>query len=749
MTGYMRTQAMWPAVIAVAMALAVLVTPAADYAHAQTIGASIITIGTTSLITITNDGGADITEINLWFVDNDNTFKSFKTESGWTGTKVQQDHIIFTSPAAITAGQSVKIGVNTELPVSEINWSASDAGGNLLITSIASQDGPEPVVEETPDDTVIEEINGGGEEEEPPPKPDNITIESDFRVIPDTINIGSTIRVIGEKFGPETSFVLHINDFLIGTFVTDDSGSFVTTSNIPNNVPAERVDFIVRDIDGNEISRSLKINPTVSRPESPIAGHNPDQVAPPITRLSVSGVPEIVNIGDRLQVHGTANPGSTIVTYIKGGNGIMYTSNVITADESGGWSIPESHIVGTDMKIGSYVVGVTDGNEVIEKTWNIVTNNNISIQPSKSEYKRGEVMRFVVGTTDNAPLKVNIENPKNISVYSDIIPTSGTNSTVFEYTVNHRDLDGTYTVIVSQNGIKEYAFVGVNKQPTTKIVFELDKVNYGSSETPTISIAAEPTDIVKLNILDSSDSIIHTESIAMQSDGRRTFTLGLQDYRSGLYTAEVEKGTEKISREFTVGLQSGTNIIEVMAINPPYHPGDQFLISIDTGDVIVPLIVTMTDPDGDVVSVKETFSRLIQKDKDKDRRTALETLLIPSSGKIGVWTVTASSGGNTNSIDVDVVPVGLSIHISEVKNELPLGKYVDITVIGAKQTIWLKVTSTDGEGAIIGSEQKITLTGDGSAVAKWPIPADTIHGTYTMIITDAHNQTVEKDFVIE
>ena len=169
-------------------------------------------------------------------------------------------------------------------------------------------------------------------------------------------------------------------------------------------------------------------------------------------------------------------------------------------------------------------------------------------------------------------------------------------------------------------------------------------MNYKFSDTAIISIAAKPSDTIRLNILDSSDNIKYTESLTVQSDGRGVVVLDLADFDDGIYTAELEKGTEKTSKEFTIGLQSSISSIEVVPIKPPYYRGEQFLVSVDTGDAKVPLTITMTDPDGEIVTTKETFSTTIRVDKDVDSSKALEQLMIPSHGKFGTWTITASSG---------------------------------------------------------------------------------------------------------
>ena len=83
--------------------------------------------------------------------------------------------------------------------------------------------------------------------------------ESTFRIIPDKPNVGSTIRVTGENFGVSQFLDFYINNNKIGNFETDDSGNFMTTMIIPNKEIKDRVDFKVKNNQGEEKDSKFKI----------------------------------------------------------------------------------------------------------------------------------------------------------------------------------------------------------------------------------------------------------------------------------------------------------------------------------------------------------------------------------------------------------------------------------------------------------------------------------------------------------
>ena len=549
------------------------------------------------------------------------------------------------------------------------------------------------------------------------------------------------IRIVGSGFGPSMSFNFYMNDLNLGRLSSDNGGNFVVTKKLPDGMSAERVSFAIRDSDSNEITRSLRINPAEQRPQIPDVQNPSSEQRTESIPITILGIADTVRVGDRLKIHGTGSPDRTAVVYVNGPDGSMISSDIVYIDESAVWEVSRSHLIGAHMKVGNYTTVVTDGTQSIHKAWSVTFEKNISIKSDKIKYDYRDTMRFSITTPGNNELiKVQLLNPNNIIIYSDIINPNGTNSILFDYEIRHEDSQGTYTLITSQGDDKEFFFVGVNDLPMTKIRLDLDKVNYGATDIATIDIIAAPSDTLRLNILDRSDNIVYRESIQVQSDGRSMLTLDLEKFENGIYTAEIEKGTEKTSKEFTIG-QSGAVTIEVTPVKPLYYLGDQILVSIDTGDRIAPLVIELIDSNGQLVNIKETFSNFIR-EKDIDKSRALETLQVPSSGSLGKWTINVSSGGTSDSATITIIPRGISIQVSDTEDHDWINtKYIDATVIGAKQTVKVHMETTDGQ--IIGDVQNISITGANIAMVKWLIPDDIVPGTYILKAEDSHGHTAE------
>ncbi|MDC4231592.1 MAG: biofilm-associated protein, partial [Nitrosopumilus sp.] len=202
--------------------IVIIIIPSSVYA--EEINVKSFAFEETTIIEFTNNANKDVDTFRIW-LGSDFSFKSFKTEKGWVGEKNPQGVIIFTSSETIKPGESVKFGVKSDKANPGINWKALDKEDNQIdIGKVLSEELPKviqntkPTQEQTP-------INTGA----------GIVTESVFRIIPESPNIGSSIRVTGDKFGASQEFGFYIDTKKIGSFVTDENGHFITTMQIPEH----------------------------------------------------------------------------------------------------------------------------------------------------------------------------------------------------------------------------------------------------------------------------------------------------------------------------------------------------------------------------------------------------------------------------------------------------------------------------------------------------------------------------------
>ncbi len=254
--------------------IALIIIP--SNAYAEEINVKSFAFEETTIIELTNDSDEGVYTFRIW-LGSDFSFKSFKTENGWVGEKTPQGVIIFTSSETIKPGESVKFGVKTDKAKPGINWKALDKGDKQMsIGKVLPGELPDVIQNTKPKQDQSIENTGTG-----------ISTESIFRIVPEKPNVGSSIRVTGDKFAASQEFDFYINSKKIGSFETDENGHFMTTMKIPEDQKADRTDFKIKAKDGEEKVISLRIGNSTS--QIPVSE---------IIKLTIKGIPDVVHRGD-------------------------------------------------------------------------------------------------------------------------------------------------------------------------------------------------------------------------------------------------------------------------------------------------------------------------------------------------------------------------------------------------------------------------------------------------------------------
>jgi len=685
--------------------------------YADEVSVTSVALEETSLLELTNNSNEDIKTLRIW-LGSDFNFKSFKTEKGWTGEKNSQGVIIFTSSDSIKSGESVKFGVKTDKPNPGINWKVLDKKDTQIKTGITIAK-ELPPIGKNPDSTqVTENIS------------ESMTAESAFRIIPEKPNIGSTIRVTGDNFGALQEFDFYIDTQKIGSFDTDTNGHFITTMKIPDSQKADRVDFKVKDKEGQERKLSLRIGDIENR-------------IPKLKNiaLTIQGIGNVVYRGDFLEIFGTGHPGSAVTAEITTADGDVINSRTAEVDSKGNWKLDEPIIIPLDMPFGKYSATITDGRENKLISWTVESDKKILISPTNLKFEPGEIMKFNGTAIQSVPIEIILEDPLGKEILSDIIQVDDSGLVEFEYETTQTSTEGTYTLISTQEKEKEFTYVGLGQLPSIPVNLEFDKLNYKAGEAALISLSGKASEIVSLLIIDPSDKPKGDPvSITLEPDGRGSYSIDLDGFASGVYTAVISKGSAQSSEVFTVGLQIGSGEIKINTTKTDYNPGESILILGDTGPNVL-LTLTLIDPNGDEVKVKETFS-------NKNGKISESGFRIPSDGIAGVWTINAKSGSNFDNIEIEVLAISTEGMVVTVEDgqEIPgYGKTKNILVFGGHQTVTIEITTEDGE---VIEELSFPASSQGEINQPWVIPKDTEPGTYTIKVEDAFN-SVEATFEIQ
>jgi hypothetical protein len=680
--------------------------------YANEINITNIGLDETAIITATNNSDKEIKIFRVWLGEEFN-FKSFKTEKGWTGEKNQQGVIIFTSSETLKTNELVKFGLKTDKINPIINWKALDQENKIIDTGVIKLSKLSEVNQNS-NIELNQNYNNKGI---------SIFSESEFRIIPDNPNSGSTIRITGDQFAESQKFDFYIDTKKIGNIITDKNGNFITTMQIPDTEKKGNIDFKIIGHDGIERKISLEL------------GKNENRILKDEDiRLEIKGISNVVYQGDTLKIEGKGTPGSSVIVKIINSEQIVTNTRITEVENTGLWQLTEPISIPLDASLGEYTVMVSDtvseGGNKISKKWNVKTSKVIIINPEKIKYDAGELIKFSGTGVPNISLELILKNNLGDEIASDVIEISDSGIIEFEYqTTENEDIEGTWTLIATQNKYKEFIYVGYDVLPTIPVGIEFDKSNYKNTEKPIISLAGKPSEKISLIIITPSGSVLGSDIIIeLKADGRAKHNLDLTGYVSGIYTAVVKKGGSQSSENFSVGLLTGSGEIKATVTQIDYDQGERILLLGSTTNANSLMTVILKDPNGNEIKSLEMAS-------NNERMFSEERLRIPSDGEIGVWQIVINSGSNFNILEFNVLSSteeGMSIKVNE---EVMQGDLLKISIAASKKTsIIIEVTNMDGDQI---QNLMCNTTKEFKCETFWSIPKDAIPGTYTVKAYDS------------
>ncbi len=721
------SMAVWRAApLAVLLLVMVACAPAAWAAEGE-VSALSTGFERTVIIEFTNPGATGVETFKMW-LDGGASFKSFKTEKGWTGTRSPEGVLSFTTSSPLGEGQTVKFGIKADRENPGINWGALDGreghlgGGKSLIGE--EPEPPEQVVD--PVDPVV--ISG-------------VLPGSAFRLIPEGPNVGSSVRVTGSGFGAGQTLGLHMDSKSLATFEADEAGSFIITLDIPADTAPGRVTFAVRDGEGNEKTLSIRVDEPPPPPPTTNVG---PQEAP----LTIEGLPGTLDRGETVRIRGTGDPGSSITATITGPDGEILTTSAADIDDGGRWTYEA--IIPPDAPLGNYSAVITDGKSREIRLWTIESGKSIEVIPTRVKFDPGDTMTFNGTASPDQSVEVVLENPQGLEIFSDIIQVGPSGSFWFEFVTTITDSEGTYTLFTTQGTEIETTLIGLGELPGKHLAMRLDRLNYRAGDTAQITIEGTPSSIVTLIVLDENDRerILDpeykknnpdeedktSEPITLGLDGRATYPLDLAGYASGVYTAVLTRGNDQAGDKFSVGLQKSSHDIFIQTTHPSYVPGAPIIVlgglrdsegTVSSKSVLITL--ELVDPDGRVVKTVESFT---------DKAGIAENFRVPGDAADGTWTINIESGSFASSTTFLVASSGADgISVSTTWTvESDGSNIVGITGSGATPQFDVTIQIISDDGRIID-----TLTAESENTGEFQLTwdaKDVLPGIYNVTASD-------------
>jgi hypothetical protein len=502
---------------------------------------------------------------------------------------------------------------------------------------------------------------------------------------------------------------------------------------IPNNISENRIDFKIKNNQGEEKIVSLRL------------GENQNRVDKlENIKITINGLADIVNRGDDLELFGTATPGSALIIEIKGPNQNTFYNRTEKVDGEGNWKLESPISIPFDLPFGKYTVTTSDGRNQNLKYFEIESNKIILLNPTKIMFDPGKIIKFNGTALPNQLIELVLENGFGKEMMSDIVNVSESGYVELEYqTTENEDLEGTWTLIATQNEVKEFIYVGYGEFPSIPVNIEFDKSNYKQTEKAIVSLLGKPSEVLKIMIIGPSGNIIGKDiEVKLQEDGRAIYELELSGYGSGIYTAVAQKGNAQSSEKFSVGLQLGSGPIQAQTTQTEYEQGERILLIGSTNPNVL-LKVNLVDPNGVNIKSVETPSK-------SDGTFKVDELKIPTNAISGTWKINVISGSNSDKSEFEVISTNKEGIIIEIREEVKypgFGISIPIGITTNQQTS-VTVQVLDQNFNPIGESISCLPTSEFKCEIIWTYPEEIVPGTYIISVNDS-KITVQKEFNVE
>ena len=661
-----------------------------------------------TILELKNSRGNEVNvdSVRIW-LSGDNEFKSFKTEQGWMGKKQLNGVIEFTTQNNVKPGESVKFGIKTIINNPVINWKALDVNGEVI-----SSASTKITIINSPDNQT--ELNKS--------KIVAIKDESSFRFIPEKPNANSEFRVVGENFVPNQSLDFYIGNEFFKSIKIDSDGRILFTAKTPDVSSDKRFEFVLRDSSSAEKIVSMRIQDASIRD------------IPDIIKLSLGNTPQKVKLGETITISGMATPKTTLTITTKQIDGTILNINTIQSSFDGKWEF--NNLFSPDLDLGLVSIEITDGKTIVLRNIEVINPNIINIETEFSSYEAGNTVFFTGKGIPNQEMSVVIEDSIGSEIFSKTIMVDENGELNFEVEIPRGSIEGTYILTSFQENERGITVFGVGQEPEEVLLVEPLKLNFASNENVKISIQGPTNAQVSIIVIDSADREKFSDAINLGPDGIEIYEIDTNEFPTGSFTINAKRGESSDSAIFTIGLSTGSGLIEVQSTKDEYSPGELTLILGNTGSVNVLLDVTITDSNGTVIKRIETFS-------DKEGIFKIDNFRIPVEAEPGEWTINVKSGGNFKETSFTVKTTEMEFQVKLDKTNYRVNEFMNISGSGARLSATVTVSIIDSEGSMI-EELNISAKNDGEYITVWKIPTYLIPGEYGITVDDGASNTSVK-----
>jgi hypothetical protein len=389
--------------------------------------------------------------------------------------------------------------------------------------------------------------------------------------------------------------------------------------------------------------------------------------------------------------------------------------------------------------LGEKFVIFKNNNNKTTKNLTIKSDYLIQISTSAVRYNAGETVTITGTVEPNNDTTIWIKDQDKKIIHYNVFTSNADGSLNYEFVADDIFSSGTYTVIVKQEDGSDATLFGIGQYPVTVLVALMEKTNFELNSKAILSIVSPALSKLTISILDSNDNIKMTDSITASSIGKNRYAIDLDGFDSGIYRAVISSTNIQDSVKFSIGLESASGPISLVATKSNYSPGESIFVIGNTGNN-ARVMITLLDPSGNVSATTETFS-------DSTGGFSTNVIGIPSDGTLGKWKITAHNRLDKNSVEINVsIPTGKNLTLQMEETQFSIGDVIIIKGIGQSDSnrIAVKIINESGEEVAL---LHTPITSSGMFSLPWTVPTGFDTGTYTVTVSDDENTSSFEIFI--
>ena len=428
---------------------------------------------------------------------------------------------------------------------------------------------------------------------------------------------------------------------------------------------------------------------------------------------------------------GNATPDITLTVTSTDKNNKILNISTISTGYDGKWRF--DNIFPTDLALGKITIEITDGKSTVVRNFDVISSQLINNSSLQTRYEVGDTIEFAGSAIPSNEISLIVEDPAGVEVFSESFKVDSSGNIVFNVDTIIGFIGGTYILHAYQGSESAISVVGIGVQPQEVLVVSSGQVNYSAGSDIDLIIRGQPHKTVSIVVIDESDKQKISDSIELDDNGNYTYYIESDEIGTGAFTVEVRHGVSRGSTVFTIGLSTGTGIIEFQTIKDEYRLGDQILIIGKTGNSVI-LTVSIIDPTGSVIREFDTFT-------DRIGTFKVDNFKIPSNGRTGDWIIKIGNNANIVEKSFSVVELTDMIQVNLDKDDR-IYRNGDMMAISGKNAIVgssITIIITDLNGTKVTPDLFISVTSTGEFYTIWQVPKNIESGIYDVYVNDGTN----------